>query len=283
MRNRFLAAVGVALVLGVLAFDAQARPGGGRRGGPARVGGGAGPGNFRAGGNARSGGQFGQNVQNFRMPNGKAQSLAGSSAIGNLNSGSAQNKVSQLKTNFTAANQPFTPAWYANHPGAWQYTHPHADAWAVATAGTAAAWLGLAAVTGGTVYTAETADETADDADDSASDDNSVAGDYLPLGVFALAPKSEKDASALVQLAVNKQGVVRGNYYDVLTGQTQPVAGTLDKQTQRATFKAVPSGNVTFETSLASLTQPAGTVTLKFDGGQAKQWTLARFDDAQAN
>jgi hypothetical protein len=276
MRNRFLVAVGVALIVGLLVADAHARPGGGRRGSGARAGG-ARPGNIRAG-NIRPGGQFGQN---FQMPGGKAQSLTGGSAIGNLKSGNFQNKVSQLKTNFTAANQPFTPGWYADHPGAWQYTHPHADAWAVATAGTAAAWLGLAAITGGTVYTAETADDTADD---SPSDDSAdTAGDYLPLGVFALAPKSEKDASALVQLAVSKQGELRGNYYDVLTGQTQPVAGTLDKQSQRATFKAVPAGNVTFETSLASLTQAAGTVTLRFANGQAKQWTLARFDDAQTN
>jgi hypothetical protein len=284
MRNRWLAAFGVALVVGFLAVEAQARPGGGRGG--AR--GGARPGNIRQG-NARPGGQIGQ--QGIRHPADKLQSLGGGNlAGGKLQNGNFQNKVSQLNTNFTPANQPFTPSWYAGHPGAWQYTHPHADAWAVATFGATAAWLGIAAATD--VYTSETTNIYTSDATapDDASDDEQAdvdpanprraEGEFLPLGVFALAPKSEKDASALVQLAVNKQGVVRGNYYDILTGQDQAISGTLDKRTQRATFQAGPGGSVTFETTLASLTQPAGSVTLRFAGGQTRQWTLARFDEA---
>jgi hypothetical protein len=259
MRNHCLVAVGVALVMGFTIAEAGARPGG-RRVAPRA--GGTRSGNVRPG-NITPDGQLGQG--GIRNLGDKLQSTDPQKLTGNQAGGNFQNKVSQLKTNFTPANQPFTPAWYAGHPRAWQYTHPHADAWAVATFGVAAGWLGLGAA-GGTVYTSETVDSDA-------------AGDFLPLGVFAMAPKSERDASALVQLALNQQGDLRGNYYDVLTGQDQVVAGTVDKTTRRATFQVGPGGKVAFETTLASLTRPTGSVTLRFQDGRTRQWTLARFDD----
>jgi hypothetical protein len=264
MRNRCFVALAVALVVGFTIAEAQARPGGGGRRVAPRAGG-ARPGNVRPG-NIAPDGQLGQRgISNLgdKLQSADRQNLAGNQAGGNF-----QNKVSKLRTNFTPANQPFTPAWYAAHPRAWQYTHPHADAWAVATFGAAATWLGVGAA-GGTVYTSETTDAT----------DSSEAGEFLPLGVFALAPKSERDASALVQLAVNKQGDLRGNYYDVLTGQDQTVAGTVDKATQRAKFQVSPGGKVAFETTLASLTRPTGWVTLRFQDGKTRQWMLARFDE----
>ena len=110
----------------------------------------------------------------------------------------------------------------------------------------------------------------------------SDGGQYLPLGVFALAPQSEKDATALVQLAVDKQGNLRGNYYDVLSGQDQTVDGNVDKKTQRATFKVSPNGNVSFETTLANLTRATGSVTLRFENGQTRSWTLSRLDNPAA-
>lgn len=260
MRNRRFLTLTVALVVGLAMQEAQARPGGGGRRGPAPNVGGARDGNARPG-NIAPAGKAGQ------------QSL-GSKLQGTVKSGNFQNKVSQLKTNFTPTTQPFTPSWYANHPAAWQYTHPHADAWAVAGFGTAATWLGLRAATNGGYVTDETTSDTE-------GDDTSV-DEFLPLGVFALAPQNEKDASALVQLAVNKQGELHGNYYDVLTAQDQTVAGKVDKQSQRATFKVSPGGNVSFETSLANLTQTSGWITLRFANGQSRQWTLARFDDSTA-
>lgn len=272
-------ALAVALVFGLAIHEAQARPGGGGRGAGPRPGG-ARPGNVRPGniqsGNVRP--QIGQ--QNLGNLSDKLQSGIKTNSLGNA-TGNWQNKVSQLKTNFTSANQPFTPSWYANHPQAWQYTHPHADAWAVATFGAAAAWLAIPLTNNGyvvddEVYTSDTDDQT--DEQEYATDD----GQYMPLGVFALAPQNEKDASALVQLAVNKQGNLRGNYYDALTGQDQIIAGRLDKKTQKATFQVSPNGSVSFETTLANLTQPSGIVTLRFASGRTRQWTLARFDDPAA-
>jgi hypothetical protein len=285
MRNRSFVALALALVVCFAIQEAQARPGGGARRGPGPRPAGARPGNIRPG---NLGGQIGQGIRN---PGGKLPGIKSGNLAETLQNGNFQNKVSQLKTNFTPANQPFTPAWYADHPRAWQYTHPHADAWAVATFGAAATWLGITAANGGyatdggTVYTSDADDASEDQSgNDSPEDEQQIAAadEYLPLGVFALAPKTEKDASALVQLAVNKQGQLRGNYYDVVSGQDQPIEGTLDKKTQRAAFKVSPGGKVSFETSLASLTRDGGTITLRFENGQARQWTLARFDNPAA-
>lgn len=274
MRNRRFLALAVALVVGLAIQEAQAAPGGGGRRGPGpNIGGGARGGNARPN-NIAPGGKVGkQGVGNLgsELPG----TVKSGNLAGNLKNGSFQNKVSQLKTNFTPTTQPFTPSWYANHPAAWQYTHPHADAWAVAGFGTAATWLGLRAATDGAYVTEDTTGDTE-------GGDATNPADFLPLGVFALAPQNEKDANALVQLAVNQQGELRGNYYDVLTGQDQTVSGTVDKQSQRATFKVSPRGNVSFETTLQNLTQAGGWITLRFANGQSRQWTLARFEDSTA-
>jgi hypothetical protein len=201
-----------------------------------------------------------------------------------------QGRVSQLQTNFKSGAEPFTASWWADHPQAWRYTHPHADAWAVATLGGLGAWLGIAALEDEpyNVYTSETTDEEAADVADqteqtAANEPAQDVGDFLPLGVFALAPAGAADASGLVQLAVDKQGELRGNYYDVLSGEDAAITGTIDKQTQQAAFKVGTSGNVQLEATLASLTQPQANVTVRFADGQTRDWTLARFDEAAAS
>ncbi len=191
-----------------------------------------------------------------------------------------ENKTSQLKTNFTDQNRPFTSNWYGNHPNAWQYSHPHADAWAVAGLGGAAGWLGLGGVGAANVYTGGTSTSSDDgQTTDDAQSQNAATtdGDQLTLGVFAIAPATQNEATALVQLSANKQGQLSGTYFDVLTEQEQPISGTIDKQ-GKALFRAGQKGSVAFETTLADLTQSTGTLKLLFDNGQTREWTLARFD-----
>ena len=177
MRSRRLSfvagwvAVALLAVVGFATLDAEAR--GGRGGGP-RGGGFRPSGNF--GGQNLGGQRF--NSQNF----GAGSKLNNSPLRSNITSGQfnktqglfgqnlqtaksnavgqAQNKASSLQANFSSKNESFSPAWYADHPGAWQYTHPHADAWAIAGIGAAAAWLGLGGGYGyvaddGTYYTSD--------------------------------------------------------------------------------------------------------------------------------
>lgn len=100
---------------------------------------------------------------------------------------------------------------------------------------------------------------------------------FLPLGVFSIAPEGQDEASALVQLAVSKAGQVRGTYYDLLTDHDQPIRGAVNKKTQQVAFTFGENGKVTFETSLANLTQPTGSVAAHFENGRTTSYTLARY------
>jgi hypothetical protein len=100
---------------------------------------------------------------------------------------------------------------------------------------------------------------------------------FLPLGVFSIAPEGQREASAMVQLAVSKAGQVRGTYYDLLTDHDQPIRGAVDKKTQQVAFTFGENGKVTFETSLANLTQPEGAMAAHFENGNTTSWTLARY------
>ena len=59
-------------------------------------------------------------------------------------------------------------------------------------------------------------------------------GDWLPLGVFAFSKDGADSSNVTIQLAVNKQGVIRGNSTETSNQKTETVAGSVDKQTQRS-------------------------------------------------
>jgi len=63
-----------------------------------------------------------------------------------------------------------------------------------------------------------------------------AADEWLSLGVFAATKEGESQANRLFQLAVNKQGVIRGNYEDMLAGNVEPINGSVDKKTQRVAW-----------------------------------------------
>ena len=46
---------------------------------------------------------------------------------------------------------------------------------------------------------------------------------WQSLGVFAMVQGEETDGYNLFQLAVNKDGIIRGNYYNALTDSDEPV------------------------------------------------------------
>jgi hypothetical protein len=178
--------------------------------------------------------------------------------------------------------EPFTPAWYARHPRAWRPAHPRADAWAFTTFAAVSAWLGWPA------DTVATDDNAADDDDDSDQEQSVTAqsstadggsDEWLGLGVYKLMPPNQKEASALLQLGVNRDGALRGSYYDLLTDQTYTIRGTIDKQSQRVTWTIGPQDSVEFQATLGELTQPGDQpVNIRLLNGEMRQWHLWRQD-----
>ena len=68
------------------------------------------------------------------------------------------------------------------------------------------------------------AEQFADAGQDSTNDQ------WMPLGVFAVVAEGQTHTDKLVQLAVNQDGVIRGNYQDLLTDKSRRSIGTVDKR-----------------------------------------------------
>lgn len=191
---------------------------------------------------------------------------------------------------YNAENRPFSAGWYADHPGAWRYTHPNAGVWAAATWAAATSWLGWGAVPASSYSTAYYDDGSSDDgtvsqtdsAEDIAAagaDDPAANAQWLPLGTYALSTTPDADPTHMLQLFVSKDGILRGSYYDVTSDGTQTIKGSVDPTTQRAAW-SVGNGTVVFQTGLNELTQATAPLTVKFENGKVNTWTLTRLNNS---
>src|SRR6185436_18200282 len=96
---------------------------------------------------------------------------------------------------------------------------------------------GNVVVDGQPVGTAEEYSQQAADLAESGTAAASSANDqWLPLGVFALVRNEQQHPQLIMQIAVNQQGIIRGNYTDEVTDSTQPIHGAVDQKTQRAAW-----------------------------------------------
>ncbi len=187
--------------------------------------------------------------------------------------------------------------WYGSHPNAWS-----AKGWAAGTAWTPATWAVIAGanrynsamtvsynygnnvtcidnnvvVDGQAVGTAEEfGQEAADLAELGAAANLSDTDQWMPLGVFAMVRNEQQHPSLIMQLAVNQNGVLRGNYTDEVTDSSQPIQGAVDPHTQRAAWTVGDNKFCVMEAGLSNLTQnelPA----LIHKNGTTQRWLLVR-------
>jgi hypothetical protein len=193
----------------------------------------------------------------------------------------------------------FTQGWYTRYPGAWA-----AAGWAAGTAWNAVSWascasfVGLAAnvqpvyydygntvvYQGGQVYydsqPVATAADYAQQAAQIATAGRQAAPDdsWQPLGVFALVQGDATTSSDIFQLAINKDGTVRGNYYSAITDSTQQVSGALDNTSQRLAWTIGDRKTPVYETGLYNLTQDQTTLLVHFDKDRTEQYKLFRIE-----
>ena len=78
------------------------------------------------------------------------------------------------------------------------------------------------------------------------------------------------------QIAVNKAGIVRGNYFNTGDNNVQPIEGAVDKKTQRITWVVKDKDKIIFDTGLYNLTKDETTVLVHFSKDKSEQWTLVR-------
>jgi hypothetical protein len=101
---------------------------------------------------------------------------------------------------------------------------------------------------------------------------------WQALGVFALVRGEEQTSDKIFQLAVNRRGVIRGNYYDAFADSTLPVYGSVDKRTQRAAWSVGEKQDVVFEAGIANLTRGETTILVHYGKDNTQQFTLVRVE-----
>jgi hypothetical protein len=217
-----------------------------------------------------------------------------------------------VRTNFNAYGA-FDRNWYGRYPGAWYGRGFSAGVWAGTTWPLINTWFGAnwpalsynygdnityvnndVCLDGQPIATADdyyqsanALVQTGENADipneppptqgnQQAIPTDQVNAQWLPLGVFEPIPGGEKSSTMTFQLAVNKAGIVRGNYYDTGDNNVQQIQGSVDKQTQRIAWVVTDRKNIIFDTGLFNLTKNECTVLVHMGQDKTEQWTLVR-------
>ncbi len=117
-----------------------------------------------------------------------------------------------------------------------------------------------------------------------AKDDTADKTEWLPLGVFALSRGDTGVSNTVLQLAVSKEGVISGTYYNSDTNIARPVKGTVDKKTQRAawTFADGKDTNIVMEAGINNLTQDQTEALVHFGKDITQQWLMVRLQEPPA-
>ena len=186
--------------------------------------------------------------------------------------------------------------WHGDHPGAW-----NANGWVAGAAWRSTGWGAVAGlcgyanapvaynyggnvtclngnvqVDGQDVGTAEEfSQQAADLAQTGGEAETPSTDEWLPLGVFALVRNEQQHPHLILQLAINKQGTLRGNYTDEVTDHTQPIQGAVDKSTQRAAWTVGDNTSSVMEAGLSNLTQDEAPALLH-KNGKTERWLLVR-------
>lgn len=188
--------------------------------------------------------------------------------------------------------QPFTAEWYLDHPNAWKATHPYAGpATAAVTTAAVATWFAtVPAYAGGTttVVAGEemdvsdpSSDVSYEDPADSPANAPTDTRQWMPIGIFAIMPEGQANATRMIQLAVARDGSLRGSHYDVLSEEVAEVRGTVDKEQLEATWRIGQAQTIAFTAPLDALTGPDGMVTVHLPNGGTTAWRTVRIEQPQ--
>jgi hypothetical protein len=111
-----------------------------------------------------------------------------------------------------------------------------------------------------------------------------TSNDWMPLGVFAVAGDGSQQSDRMLQLAVSRQGVLSGTYFNQSNNATFEVRGMVDRDSHKAAWYLADSSNnqLVFETSVDNLTEPQSTMMVHFDPQNAQVWNMVRIERPEA-
>ena len=194
----------------------------------------------------------------------------------------------------------YTGAWYRRYPNAWNNERwLVGDMWAYEDWDYVSGYYGYGNVApmyydygtnvtynnDGNVYVqdenAGTTQEYYDQAADLATTGTKAQPDdsekWLPLGVFAVSDGQTK-TNQVLQLAVNKESVIRGNY--TVGDKTDPIHGSIDKKTQRAAWTVGDDTKTVYESGLYNLTKDEASAIVHNGSDDTQQLTLVRLKNS---
>jgi hypothetical protein len=105
--------------------------------------------------------------------------------------------------------------------------------------------------------------------------------DWMSLGVWAMVQGDQTESNNIIQLAVNKEGIIRGNHYNSLNDTTEPIQGSVNKETQRAAWTVGETSKVISETGLSNLTNEETEMLIHYGADRTNQWTLVRLEEPE--
>ena len=208
-----------------------------------------------------------------------------------------------VRNSFNSYNA-FTPGWNRRYPGAWLAGGWVAgSAWSAANWGACASYIGYAADTSpiyynygdnvtyqdNSVYYGDQVIATQDDyaeqavqiADSGRNAQPPADEKWQALGVFAMVKGDEQTSNDIFQFALNKEGVLRGNYYNAASDSTQPVYGSLDNKAQRVAWSIGDKKDPVYETGLYNLTQDETTMLVHQGKERTEQYKLFRVEQQE--
>ena len=115
------------------------------------------------------------------------------------------------------------------------------------------------------------------------TDEQAAEMEWMPLGVFALTAEGVNASSMYLQMAVSKEGVIAGTFYNESTGATHPVEGMVDEKTQRAVWRAADGTNpdLVMETGIYNLSEDQAEVLVHFGPEQTQNALMVRLDESE--
>ncbi len=114
-------------------------------------------------------------------------------------------------------------------------------------------------------------------------EEESAKVEWLPLGVYALTSEGVNASHMYLQLAVTKEGVISGTFFNETTGAVHPVEGLVDRKTQRAAWKVADGTNpdIVMETGIYNLTREQTDVLVHFGPQKSQTWKLVRLKESE--
>jgi hypothetical protein len=202
------------------------------------------------------------------------------------------------------SNHVFDDFW-KNNPEAYYRFHQNPVFWTWATVGTMNAFFG-----GGAAYSSTASSEVYYDSGTVQDGDQQIPAEeyaaqaaeivettpevsdpdnleWLPLGVFVLAPDSDTQPpvapTMFLQLAVSKEGIIAGNYNNKLTNEVKSIEGMVDVKSGRAAWTLAGKTSPIMEAKIAGLTENETSVLLHFADGTTQQWLMAHLEKPAAS